>query len=153
MERIEWDDTMSVHVRKIDEEHKTFIKAVNDLHDALMEGTLPELRKARNVALDEMERYLQHHFESEEHFMDGIGYPDLPAHRNLHREFAARVAGHRKDIRKGSVVLSSDLVKEMLEWFRTHIQVEDRKYADFFLEEGGRQQPSPAGQPPPNQRK
>ena len=75
------------------DEELDFIKAVNDLHDALMEGTLPELRKARNVALDEMERYLQHHFESEEHFMDGIGYPDLPAHRKLHREFAARVAG------------------------------------------------------------
>jgi len=26
----------------------------------------------------------------------------------------------------------------MLEWFRAHILVEDRKYADFFLEEGGR---------------
>ena len=52
MERIEWDDTLSVHVRKIDEEHKAFINAINVLHDALMEGTLPELRKARNAALD-----------------------------------------------------------------------------------------------------
>jgi hemerythrin-like metal-binding protein len=138
VERIEWDDSLSVHVRKIDEEHKAFIDAVNNLHDALMEGSLRELRKARDIALDEMENYLQHHFESEEHFMDGIGYPDLPAHRKLHREFAGRIAGHRKDLKKGSLVLSSDLVKEMFEWFRTHIKVEDRKYADFFIKEGGR---------------
>lgn len=129
MPQVLWDQSMSVGDERLDAQHREFIEVLNQLHSALMTAHFPGVLAARELALEGMERYVREHFADEEAFMGRIGYPDLAAHRALHEEFAVRVRRLRADVESGRTVLSSDLVRTMLEWIRDHLLSEDGKYA------------------------
>jgi hemerythrin len=141
-----WDATMSVHVDELDEQHRALIAVLNHLHDVLMAGTFPQLFAAREEALTGLERYVATHFAAEERYQERIGYPDLPAHRKLHEDFARQVGGYRAASRNDAQVLNSDLVKTMIRWVHDHLVDEDSKYARFAAGRLG--QPAAAGPHP-----
>lgn len=122
---------MSVNVQELDEQHRAFIRVLNDLHDTMMGGEFREVLLARDHALAGIEQYVESHFRSEEEYMAAIGYPWLAAHRRLHEEFSARVHGYRAALAAGEQVLNSDLVKAMICWVRDHLVAEDSAYASF----------------------
>lgn len=131
MAQLEWDEYMSVGVPEIDEQHRHLISAINRLYEVVMKGDLTKMRAARQKALDDLDEYVRHHFTAEENFMAEISYPGLEAHRQFHRDFAGRIDRFRKDLRNGDLLLTSDLMKTMLQWFRDHFIDEDGKYAEF----------------------
>lgn len=136
MTQLEWDDYMSVGVPEIDEQHKNLIAAINRLYEVVMKGDIREMHSARQEALDDLDEYVRHHFTSEEKFMEDISYPGLDDHRQLHRDFARRIEGFRADLRNGDLLLTSDLMKTMLKWFRDHFIDQDGKYAEFHARRG-----------------
>lgn len=131
MPYLPWDSSLSVNRQVLDEQHLAFIQALNDLHDTLMTGGFSEVLQARDRTLEKIESYVDTHFETEEEYMAGIGYPGLAEHRLLHEKFAAQVRGYRSAIAAGEQVLNSELVKTMIRWVRDHLAAEDSKYAAF----------------------
>jgi hemerythrin-like metal-binding protein len=136
MAQLEWDDYMSVGVPEIDKQHRDLIAAINRLYEIVMKGDLGEMRAARQRALDDLDEYVRHHFTSEEKFMEDISYPGLAEHRHMHKDFARRIEGFRTDLRNGDLLLTSELMKTMLQWFRDHFLDEDGKYAEFHARGG-----------------
>ena len=131
MTQLQWDETMSVGNEEIDGQHRRLLGAINDLYKAIMEGTFTTVQGARGKALSDLDDYISLHFSTEEKHMEKMGFPGLPEHRKLHREFAAQVVRCKNDISGGDFVLTSDILKTMLKWFRDHFLTEDRKYASF----------------------
>lgn len=128
-----WEPALSVNVAELDQQHREFIDALNQLHDTLMRGKFSEVLRARDRAMEGIETYVGTHFSAEERYMESIGYPGLEEHRALHREFATEVQKYRMAIAAGELVLNSELVKSMIRWVREHLAVEDSKYAAFAV--------------------
>lgn len=128
MPYLKWDEALSVGNDEIDGQHRTFINMVNDLHAHLVSDSASTLGKTTEHTLENLDEYIRAHFSFEEEYMKNIHYRGLDDHRRLHEEFADRVRRHRQDIRRGSVVLNSQLMKELLNWFTEHIVSEDMKY-------------------------
>ena len=92
MALLDWNSSLSVDVSAMDEEHKKLITLVNNLNEAMKQGkTKDEMDKVFN----ELARYTQTHFASEERWMQQVGYPTWPAEGRARRadEAGQRVQG------------------------------------------------------------
>ncbi len=132
MPHIEWEEGLSVGVDLIDRQHRTFLKMANELHDALLDGAPNELIAARDKALEELQDYVHEHFSAEIALMRESSYPEVERHGRLHDEFGARLRRYRREISDGSLVLTSEVMKAMINWFNSHIRQEDRSFGYFL---------------------
>ena len=134
---IEWVDTLTVNVDELDEQHRGIIEVINDLHDALLHARIADLDSARTKALDTMEDRVVSHFRTEEAFMSKIGYPGLDDHREKHLSFLELLRQHKNDLKDGALLLNSELMKTLGNWFMDHELGEDQKFSSFYLGEAG----------------
>ncbi len=78
----QWDEKYSLHVEKIDKQHKELFR-LSALVDALDENTTKDdIKKLLNSFFI----YMRDHFRDEENYMKSIGYPLLKKHHLLHHE-------------------------------------------------------------------
>jgi len=135
----DWDDERySTHVDRFDEQHRRLFGLLNDLHAAMDEGHSEE---EIGDILRELERYTEYHFGDEEEFMQDCGYAMDCAdcfydHREMHEEFAARVAEFREKHENGEYV-TMEVLTFLRDWLDSHIAAldEDQNYADYFESE------------------
>jgi len=130
MPMIEWSQRLSVGVAEFDKEHQILIGLINELFDAMRQGSG---RQAVEHVLDGLLEYAGTHFAHEERMMREHGYPDINAHLAEHEaltrkatEIRASIVGH---------VSSADAMKTMnfiTKWLTTHIQGSDVLYGRFF---------------------
>src|SRR5512145_270628 len=89
MEFTRWTEQYSVGDPLMDAYHHIFFKTLEDLSREL-EGLAPEAVGDRIAFLL---NYAAMHFESEEQLMREVAFPELEAHRELHRAFKERLTG------------------------------------------------------------
>lgn len=133
MPLIEWDDSFSVDIDRIDREHRKLIGLINHLHDAMLEKKAQETMTA---IVMEMVDYAQTHFNTEELYMEEFRYPDLDLHRVEHQKFIEKAEDLQERIRKGEFVLSLEVMRFLRDWLKGHILGTDMKYAPFLREKG-----------------
>lgn len=89
---ISWDKGFSVGHEKIDSQHKKLFDIAGELY------------KYRNdtkkivVVLKELIDYTRYHFNSEEIYMEGIGYKNLDNHKRLHAQIIDSLVSTRLEI-------------------------------------------------------
>lgn len=87
-ELLTWNDHFSVDDEELDNQHRNFVRCLNDLHALRLEGTDPDDVK---IAIREVELLLMRHFSHEEDNLVRFGYPYVlqhaAEHRTLMREF------------------------------------------------------------------
>lgn len=127
---VNWQDSYSVGMAEIDDQHKALFATINRLWAAIVGKGDPASVLG---LLDELERYTVSHFSAEEVFMSQIGYPDFAAHKKLHALFVQRIAQERAGVSAGKS-LSLDLLHFLKDWLIQHILVEDQRYAAFCRE-------------------
>lgn len=133
---IEWNESMSVGVGILDNDHKYMISIVNELHEGIVAGHDKEI--LGNV-LHELIEYTIVHFAREEEMFERTEYPaaSAEAHRSEHRELVARVTNvvARYDTRPVAL-LDLELMSFLQNWLVTHIQGTDKKYTNWFNSHG-----------------
>ena len=125
---LEWSDDYLTGVEEIDLQHHYFLRLINRI-----QGKLGQIMLSGGHAplLKELGYYAKFHFLSEENLMEEALYPDLEAHRLLHRKLIERLHGEIAMLENDLV--SPEHIATMLEqWFREHTLVEDMKYARFL---------------------
>jgi hemerythrin len=108
---------------------------VNRLLDACDQGKgREELTKSLAFLAD----YTVKHFSEEEALQKKYGYPEYPAHRQIHENFKAVVQEYAKEIntRGASEEMLEKLKKEVGDWLVTHVKVVDFKVAAFLKATG-----------------
>lgn len=127
---IEWNDSFSVNVDKLDRQHKKLVEILNELGDAMKHGKgIDELgRLINNLAL-----YAAKHFETEEMYFNRFQYPGAGSHRKEHATFLTKAAEFQYGL-NNSVTLNA--IHFLKHWLITHIQETDKKYSTFFNENG-----------------
>ena len=136
MPLIEWDNSYSVNNAEIDAQHKKLVALLNKLHDTLLNAPSSQERdRVLADTLKEMCDYTRYHFNFEEDYMKKINYPALKEHWRLHKNFGTKIFEHDYELRKGRLVLISEIISLLKNWLLDHILVEDKKYC-LFIEEG-----------------
>ena len=115
----------------IDSEHQELIDRINKLVENCENG------KEKTTAvktLDFLMDYTEFHFRDEEKLQEEAGYPEIENHKQQHAAFEKAVAELKEmlDEEEGPTeAFVAAVNKNITEWFLNHIQVWDKKVAEY----------------------
>ena len=130
---IQWDDSFSVNVREIDQQHQKLVGMLNDFEERLRQDP----NQAFQALLDSLVEYTQYHFSTEEKYFEKFSYSDARAHIEEHRKFVEKVLDVRSSfIKHGKLILFFEITSFLKDWLTTHIKGSDKAYAKCFNDNG-----------------
>ena len=131
MAKIEWDDSLSIGINIIDDQHKMLIQRLNDLSSAveMMRGEV-EIMKTIEFMID----YTDFHFTSEEKHMVEQNYPDLEHQLAQHAEFKNSLKRILEDLEDEGITrqLTTSIDTFLTNWLIKHIKGLDMKFSKFL---------------------
>jgi len=128
-----WTDSYSVHVQRLDSEHRQLFSVVNQLYEAMKAG---HGKDALRTVLNELVRYTEQHFRDEEALMRQAGYANLTGHVTQHRQFVTRVKGFCKEYESGAAAISVEVLEFLKGWLAEHIMGADQQYSSALNAHG-----------------
>ncbi|MFH1851379.1 MAG: citrate (Si)-synthase [Candidatus Neomarinimicrobiota bacterium] len=128
---LNWDDSLSVGIFEIDNDHRALVEHLKLLIEAYHTGKADH--KIHEL-FSFLEDYVKKHLSLEEHYMEKYNYPEYEEHKRQHEEFKELCCSLRDEFKeKGGTTRLVILVKQMLvDHFTAHVRTVDRKMADFF---------------------
>lgn len=145
---LRWDDRLNLGVAEIDGQHQTLVGYCNVLVAAIQKG---QGQAAVTATLTRLRDYTTIHFAAEERYMEQIGYPDLPAHREAHADMVRRVKEFQRRIYQHEDPAPAEVRAFLKDWLITHILGVDRKIAAFLKAQAAApQEAPPAAEPEPD---
>lgn len=131
MKDLIWDNTLSVEVEEIDDDHRKLVDLFNMLGHSVVEGDEADYIEA---VLEELICLTVWHFRHEERLMLKYGYDGMAEHKKEHQQLieSAREL-KQKCIQEGKSISSEDI--EFLEhWLTGHILGTDMELGAFLGE-------------------
>ena len=129
------DPKYSIGIPEMDAQHARWIDLIEKFRSVGSAHLMDRAGiNAAIHALEQLLKYTQSHFASEEQFIAGHNYPDLEAHKKQHRELEAvlvKLLDHAHAHATGGTPLKLNLFATV--WLLEHIMQEDDKYARFIL--------------------
>jgi len=118
---------------KIDDDHRTLVQALNDLHTAADQGKdAKEIAKVLNFLRD----YTVTHFSTEETLMIRHKYPKTSEHFTAHADLLMRVSDFIADYRQGRIASVAEMMTFLETWLVEHIQGPDRALGAYLKSVG-----------------
>lgn len=133
MSLIKWNDTFSVNIDKIDQEHRNLVEMVNALTEAMKKGRGKDVL---GEILDGLIAYTASHFQTEENYFQQVKYPGASEHKKEHAAFVEKVTGFKKEFDAGRATLSVHVLQYLGKWLQNHIKGADKEYSDFLNQKG-----------------
>ena len=125
MALIEWQDSFSVGVEKLDADHKRLFDIINRVDAAEKAG------KSVQWVLEELRNYAEVHFRGEEELMKAADYPEIEEHMRQHKAFVEWLATVERtyNLSPDAHFYIADSVNEYLrDWLTHHILLVDMQY-------------------------
>lgn len=135
MGQIVWDESLSVAIDLVDEQHKMLIEKLNDLSSAVeMTKGVSEILNTLGFLID----YTDFHFSAEEGFMKKHDYPGYDAHLKQHEIFNTSLENLVRDFEEEGATepLSASINTLLVNWLVNHIKVIDIQFGNFLRERG-----------------
>jgi len=130
---IQWDDSLLVGIKEIDDQHKKFIGLVNQAYEAIT--TARGQTEIGNI-LRELANYAEIHFSTEDKYFDKFQYAGAAEHKMLHDEIRHKIAGLRQPAEGRKIDFDVKFVYFLDSWLRDHLANVDQKYVEFFHQHG-----------------
>lgn len=126
-----WDKSLETGNAVIDEQHKSIIKAINNLLDAC--GTGKGRMEVENTLIF-LKDYVVKHFNDEENLQIKSNYPGFKSHKEKHEAFKKTVNDIYEEYKKdgANIGLVAKVNMSIGGWLITHIKSEDKKVADHI---------------------
>ncbi|EGB14112.1 hemerythrin-like metal-binding protein [Pseudodesulfovibrio mercurii] len=128
MPLIQWDETMSLDMDELDEQHRELIDLINEAFDAIQRND----ERCMAPLIDKMRDYAVVHFEAEEAILRSCGYPESEVHAGQHRVFEEKVEEFRRNLAAQANL--SQVFIFLSRWLTSHIMHEDRKFLPWLPE-------------------
>ncbi len=129
MAYIEFDDSLRVGNRVIDQEHEMLISYINLLQKAV------ENKASSGIVekvVDGLVDYTKTHFFVEEELMKAYAYPDMDSHMLAHEKFRQQANALVESLAKGEAVDLPAVLAFLKQWLTAHILKIDARFADFL---------------------
>jgi hemerythrin-like metal-binding protein len=125
---IEWDETMSVGIDVLDNEHKWFIGQINLLYDALKLHVKPDVLKI----FDELNAFIKSHCLHEGLLFERLDLQASAVHKKEHREFKGRLKSiHEQYKADQEFDVTFELLTLLCDKWKNHILRSDLKLRDI----------------------
>ncbi len=128
-ELISWSDQYSVKNSLMDSQHKKLVALINELHSAMKEARGKDVLEK---TLDDLVKYTQFHFDSEEALMLKANYAEFKLHQQVHKKLTIQVLDLQKKFKGGKSLLSMEVLNFLKNWLVEHIQGTDKKYSNVI---------------------
>ena len=135
MAKIEWDESLSVGIELIDEQHKMLIERTNAIADAVeMQRGVEKILQTLNFMIE----YTEFHFSEEEKVMANNDYPKFAQHHKLHEDFKDRLNLMVQDFEEEGATagLSEEITSYLSSWLVNHIKGIDTELGKILREKG-----------------
>ena len=127
---LQWKDEYNTGVALMDKQHRRLVELINQLFQCMKDGGDRMLLAS---VVDELVNYTVTHFRAEEDVMKKHNYPDLDAHKMVHKNFVDQVGVYAKKIKAGDRLPPADVYKFLKDWLIGHIEKQDRDgYGQFI---------------------
>lgn len=126
---INWNDSYSVNVEEIDNQHKELVGMINDFYEKINKE---DGRVLVENLIVRMREYVIMHFEFEKRMMRKYDFPELTDHHAEHNLFIEKVKSLEYKILNNTFVLSFEITNFLREWLNKHILESDMQYAHYF---------------------
>ena len=133
MALIEWDNTLSVGISSIDDQHKQLIALLNELNEAMKQGKAKEIL---STVLKEVIDYTAYHFSTEEKYMDQVQFAGAFTHRIEHKKLVDKALNLHKEVDAGKLMVTIEVMNFLQNWVTDHILGTDKKYTEAFQAQG-----------------
>lgn len=130
---LEWDNSLLIGVKEIDDQHEELFKYLNDFLNATREGKgINEIKRT----LEFLENYVIKHFMEEEEIQKKYGYPKLDEQHSQHEIFKKQIKDLRLAFDKNgeSALVALNLQNKIVDWVKKHITTLDKEIGKFILE-------------------
>jgi hemerythrin len=130
---VEWDDSMSIGLYLIDEQHRELVVLINNVADAI----------ERNASQTEISRFIRRfynytitHFQTEESLMDHATYPEYFTQVKEHLDCSMKaIEFHRRFVHDHDFDLK-EFLDYIVSWFVKHTTGIDQTLAKHLLDRG-----------------
>ena len=141
---VQWQNSYSVGIKVIDDQHMKLVKLTNKLFASCISGN--ERTKSDSIfmsVVNEVIDYVGYHFSTEEKIMERINYPEYKRHKKEHVDFVKEVLAKVGEFKTSKANTSLYFVYFLRDWILQHIAVNDKKLGKYILDlrkEGGLEQ-------------
>lgn len=132
-----WDDSFSVEVKEMDEQHKHFFSIVNEIYDLILSGDVQKEKLMFNIT--NLGNYAVYHLSTEEALFNEFDFEWKNAHiaaHNLFRDKVTKYMGALDDPNTDMTKLSLEVADFCKTWLSEHIKVMDKGYIACFHQHG-----------------
>lgn len=133
---VKFDETLILHIKHIDEQHRHLIDSINELEIQIKTGrTFYLIEKI----LNDLKKYAGYHFSTEEELFKKYNYPEADEHIIEHKQFFDTINMFDEEYSTGGgskIILLRGIYSFLFEWIFNHIKVVDKKYARFLKDNG-----------------
>lgn len=123
----EWNERFEIGIQEIDDDHKALVNLMNDLYEAMQDGSGGALLIQIFSALKD---YTETHFAKEERIMTQWDVPGQKQHFQEHQKMIAKLSDLENRHRKGEAAISLQTLTFLRDWLRNHICVLDQAMAE-----------------------
>lgn len=133
MALLNWSSKYSVGVKILDDQRRTLLEILNELHAAMMKG---QAQKIAGPLLRRLREHTREHFPTEERLMESAKFPGLAQHREHHRGLVEKVEEFIARHEKGDGGIYLPLLNFLRDWQTCHLLQHDREYIPYMTERG-----------------
>jgi len=127
---IKWKDEYSIGVDSIDVQHKELFEIANRSYDLLKNQLIMDKYEKIIEIIDELKNYTVYHFQSEEDYMQKIGYKKFLSQKVAHNDFLEKMDNiDVEQIDDGQNEYLIGILDFVSEWLIEHILKEDKLIA------------------------
>ena len=127
---LKWNQTFSVKVDKMDEQHRQLFDLINAFYDEVGKQSQKQLILE---LIKGMKTYTILHFSEEEELMRQHNYPGLMQHKKEHDNFIQKVTDLEEKYSSGKMIISIDITNFLKDWINDHIESSEQRYSEYIL--------------------
>jgi hemerythrin len=129
MDVIIWDDSFSVGIHKIDNQHQHLFHLLNEFYNNCVSKSLHE---EQTELFDELIHYAIYHFAEEEYWMEKSSFDGFDMHKKEHEKFSMRVVALCKEYYGGNKHILLETSSFLNNWIKNHILEVDAKFGKYI---------------------
>jgi hemerythrin len=131
MKIISWDDSLSVGVEEIDQDHRRLVELFNLLSEAVENRESAEYIDALLVELISCTEW---HFRHEERLMIRHGYDGMEDHKDEHIDLVDNVRDLQRRFYEAHQTLTTENISYLADWLTGHIVGVDMRMGYFLAQ-------------------
>ena len=129
MSFLDWNNSFSVGITDIDEQHKKLIELINISHDAMMCGKEDNVMES---VLSNLAEYTVYHFTFEEDLMAETGYPQLEQHKIEHEKLKSKLSEIKAENSMSLISSNMRVMAFLQDWLIAHIMASDMHLGEYL---------------------